>query len=68
MKGLQHKCVLVTEFNRGIGKKIVKQFAEHGDKKIYAHARKETTSFVSECEQLQGQYKVEIQPAFPGHP
>lgn len=64
MKGLQHRCVLVTGSNRGIGKEIVKQFAEHGVKKIYAHARKETTSFVSECEQLQGQYNVEIQPVF----
>lgn len=64
MNGLQKKCALVTGANRGIGKAVVKQFAEHGVKKIYAHARKNTEEFISECEQLQSQYDVEVCPVF----
>ena len=60
---LKDKIALVTGTSRGIGKEIVKRFAEEGCS-VYAHARKENESHSLFCSELSLKYKVNVKPIY----
>ena len=61
---LDNKIAIITGSNRGLGLSIVEKFAECGCKKIYAHARKENSSFQENMQSISKKYGVEIVPVF----
>jgi 3-oxoacyl-[acyl-carrier protein] reductase len=60
---LSGKNAIVTGANRGIGRAIVEEFAQHGAA-IWAHARRETPEFVADMAAIAGRCGVVIQPVF----
>jgi len=58
---LRGKTAIITGSAKGIGRAILKIFAENGAD-IYAHARAETPEFLSEIEQLSESHNVKITP------
>lgn len=60
---LSGKTAVVTGANRGIGHAIVADFAKNGAD-IFACARRNTTEFISWCQQIAIQCDVEIIPVF----
>lgn len=63
MKILDGKTVIVTGTARGIGKQMVETFAQNGAA-VFAHARTETAEHKEYCEDLSGQYGVEVFPLY----
>lgn len=57
------KNAIITGSNRGIGKALVKEFAEAGYD-IWACARTQNEKFIQEIENLSSQYNVEIKPVY----
>lgn len=62
-KILENKNIIVTGSARGIGKQMVKTFAENGAN-VYAHARKETDDHLAFCQQLSIDFSVQIIPVY----
>lgn len=60
---LQGKNVFITGANRGIGKQLVLEFAEHGAN-IWAHARKQNTQFETEVKELADRKNILISPVY----
>lgn len=60
---LQGNNAIITGCNRGIGKAILKRFAENGAN-VFAHARKKTDEFEQYCNELASQYNVKIIPVY----
>lgn len=61
---LKGKSAIITGSNRGIGKAILETFAKEGCKTIWAHARKESSEFTTEIENLSKKYGTEIVPVY----
>lgn len=60
---LKNKLAIVTGSNRGIGREILRVFAENGAD-LLACARKETPEFSALCESLADQHRVSIQTVY----
>lgn len=60
-KLLENKNAIITGSNRGIGKAILTEMAACGAN-VWAHARRESPEFITECEELSKKYGVSIQP------
>ena len=60
---LKDKVAVVTGCNRGIGKEIVRVFAENGAN-IWACVRKENQSFTKYVHNLEQKYSVNINPVY----
>jgi len=60
---LKDKVAVVTGCNRGIGKEIVRVFAENGAN-IWACVRKENQSFTEYVHNLEQKYSVNINPVY----
>lgn len=58
---LSNKTVIITGTRRGIGRSMLETFAENGAN-IWAHARKETTDFLSLIDDVSKKYDVTIRP------
>lgn len=59
------RTIIITGSNRGIGKAILKRFAEEKEVCILAHARKENQQFLSDIEGLKKSYPdIEIVPFY----
>lgn len=58
---LKGKNAFITGSNRGIGKAILKEFAQNGTN-IFAHSRKETPEFIQMISQMSEKYNVQITP------
>ncbi|MBR3721489.1 MAG: SDR family oxidoreductase [Selenomonadaceae bacterium] len=63
MQKLYGKSCLITGTNRGLGKAIMEEFAKEGAN-IYAHARRETSEFVSLTEEVASKCGVSITPVY----
>ncbi|MEG2892645.1 MAG: SDR family NAD(P)-dependent oxidoreductase [Clostridium sp.] len=61
---LESKTALVTGCNRGIGKEVIRVFAENNIKTIFAHARKSSKEFTDYIQYLENEYKVEVIPIY----
>lgn len=60
---LKNKTALITGTNRGLGKAILEEFVKNGAN-VIAHARKETSEFLKDIEDLKNKHGVEIQPVY----
>lgn len=59
------RTVIITGTNRGIGNAILKRFAKEKDVCILAHARKESTEFLNDIEELKSkQPDIDIVPFY----
>ena len=59
------RTVIITGSNRGIGNAILKRFAQEEDVCILAHARKETSDFISCLDEVKRDYpRIVITPFF----
>jgi len=63
IKMLKGKNIIITGCNRGIGLAIMKVCASFGAN-IFAHARKETSEFVSQMNKIKSEYNVDIYPVY----
>lgn len=61
---LRNKNVFITGCNRGIGKTMLKVFAENGVDTIIAHSRKPYEDYNEYLEELRVKYKVKIIPVY----
>lgn len=60
---LQSKTAIITGCNRGIGYATVEAFAREGAN-IWAHARKETSEFVENMQEIEQKHGVKIIPVY----
>ena len=60
---LKGKTAFITGTNRGLGKAFVEEFAKSGAN-VVAHARRETTEFVTFCEDVAASSNVAVTPVF----
>ena len=60
---LKDKTAFITGTSRGLGRAFVEEFAKNGAN-VIAHARKETSEFVSFCTDMQAKYGVVIKPIY----
>ncbi len=63
MKNISGKNAIITGSNRGIGREIVRTFAENGAN-IWACARARNDTFEKEMKELSEQYEVQIEPVY----
>ena len=64
MKPLLHaKNAFITGTNRGIGKAMAQNFAQHGAN-LWLHARQETAEFSAFCESLAAEHGVWVKPVY----
>lgn len=62
-KILNGETAIITGSNRGIGKAVVKRFAEEGAN-IYACARRESEEFTEFVKELEDEHSVKIKPVY----
>jgi len=60
---LKDKTAFITGTNRGLGRAFVEEFVKNGAN-VIAHARKETSEFISFCTDIQTKYGVAIRPIY----
>jgi 3-oxoacyl-[acyl-carrier protein] reductase len=60
---LKGKTAFITGTNRGLGKAFVEEFAKNGAN-VIAHARRETTEFVTFCKDVAASSNVAVTPVF----
>jgi len=60
---LKNKKAIITGSNRGIGKAILLKFAENGAD-VFAHARRKTEEFETECAIIAQKYGVTVTPVY----
>ena len=60
---LDKKCAIITGSNRGIGKAILKKFAENGCD-VIAHARKKTEEFEQCCHKISSENHIQVTPVY----
>ena len=60
---LKGKTAFITGTNRGLGKAFVEEFAKSGAN-VIAHARRETTEFVTFCKDVAASSNVAVTPVF----
>lgn len=60
---LRDKNILVTGTSRGIGRCVVESCARNGAN-VWAHARRETSEFLHDMQQIAEQYHVNVWPIF----
>ena len=60
---LKGKTAFITGTNRGLGKAFVEEFAKNGAN-VIAHARRETSEFVSSCADVAERHGVKVTPVF----
>ena len=63
MKLLENKNVIVTGTSRGMGKKMVEMFAQHGAN-VFAHARKDTEEHREFCRKVTDENGVQVIPVY----
>lgn len=62
-KLLEGKNIIVTGTAKGMGKKMIEIFAEHGAN-IFAHARTETNEHKDYCKELEDRNQVQVLPLY----